>query len=128
MVRASRIGFRVFRNNVAKAWVGKAIGPFKRKTKVTLDIGDVVIKRARRLHAGLHKGSSDLIGWRTITITEQHLGKSVAIFTALEIKRSKKSKATKEQQNFLDIVEQSGGYAHLLSDPDELSELYGGDQ
>ena len=68
--------FRLFRNNTGRGWVGKT----NHKN------GNVFIENARPLNAGLTKGSSDLIGWTSIEITPDMVGKKVAIFTAIEAK------------------------------------------
>jgi len=94
---------RVFRNNVGTAWVGN-VSP-------TSD-GGKYIKNARPLHAGLCKGSSDLIGWTTKEITPEMVGKKVAIFTALEIK-TPTGKATPEQKTFLRVVKEAGGISGI---------------
>lgn len=87
-------------------WTGKA---------VKVDENRMMIENARPLHAGLIKGSSDLIGWTTKVITPDMLGKKVAIFTAIEVKKPG-GRATKEQQNFVDQVKISGGIAGIAKD------------
>lgn len=99
----SENGWRLFRNNVALGWVGK---PTK------LANGDVLLSNPRPLHSGLCVGSSDLIGFKPITIKPEHLGKTLAVFAAIECK-SKSGKPTAEQQYFLDMVNANGGHARL---------------
>ena len=53
-------------------------------------------------------GASDLIGFLPIKITEEHLGKILAIFWANEIK-TKNDRLSKEQLNFLQFIGESGG-------------------
>lgn len=93
------IGSRLFRNNVAKAWMG---------TIYSRDNNMIMIKNPRLLHSGLAKGSSDLIGWTTKTVTFDMVGKSIAVFTAIEVK-TKNIKTTDEQINFINLVNDSGG-------------------
>ena len=59
---------------------------------------------------GLCKGSSDLIGWKSIVITPEMIGQRVAVFLAVEVKRPKKN-PTPEQTNFLERVAAAGGIA-----------------
>jgi hypothetical protein len=59
---------------------------------------------------GLCKGSSDLIGWKSIIISSEMVGKRVAVFTACEVKLEN-GKLTKEQANFLSVVHREGGIA-----------------
>lgn len=109
MLAASAAGARLFRNNVAKAWVGE-YKRYDRAQTVTVNKGDVVIRRARRLHAGLCKGSSDLIGWMPMEVTEDMVGKKIAVMTAVEVKTAS-GKVTLDQKRFLDAVELAGGLA-----------------
>lgn len=115
---ASKIGAVTFRNNVAKAWVGQATQISKPQTML-LQPGDVIIRNARPLHAGLTKGSSDLIGWNAITVLPSMLGKRVAVFTAIETK-SKTGRLTVEQGNFLDQVMDAGGIAFVARTPEDV--------
>lgn len=113
LLEASKHDCVLFRNNVAKAWIGKS---FRSNTvqHYVLQPGDVVISNARRLHAGLVQGSSDLIGWTEID------GK--AIFTAIECK-SKRGKSTAEQDTFIKNVKQAGGIAGIARSPEDLNAL-----
>lgn len=93
---------RVFRNNTGLAWVGsKAI----RKPG-----GSVLILDARPLHAGLVKGGSDLIGWTSREIRPQDVGRTVAIFTAVEAKDGK-GRLDADQERFIRTVQDAGGIA-----------------
>lgn len=98
----SRPDVRIFRNNVALAWVGKS----RRLTD-----GTVIIKDARPLHAGLCIGSSDLIGYTSRIITAADVGKRIAIFTAIESKDG--GRPSKEQKAFILAVKNAGGIAGL---------------
>jgi hypothetical protein len=66
----------------------------------------------RIIKFGLCKGSSDLIGWTEVEITEEMIGKKVAIFTAVEVK-TENGKVSEEQQNFINNVIQAGGIAKI---------------
>ena len=112
-IKASQLGSRMFRNNVAKAWIGQS---------VMLENGDVLIKNPRRLHAGLCKGSSDLIGWTPILITEDLIGQTLSVFTALEIK-TETGRVSPEQKTFINAVNSSGGIGAVVRDPSELDTL-----
>lgn len=112
---------RLFRNNTGTGWVGQS----KRITKPTtvkLDVGDVVIRQARVLRAGLCVGSSDLIGWNTRVITEDMVGKKIAIFTAVEVKKPS-GRATKEQINFINVVRKNGGIAGIAKSGEQAVEM-----
>jgi len=57
---------------------------------------------------GLAKGSSDLIGFKTVKITPEMIGKEIAQFVSLEIK-TERGKLSTIQQNWLQKVKSSGG-------------------
>lgn len=99
-VAASKHDARLFRNNNGTGWIGKA-----HHTPTYL-----VIKNPRPLHAGLCTGSSDLIGWTPIQIKEEHVGSTLAVFTAAEIK-SATGRLTTEQRSFIEAVNRAGGIA-----------------
>jgi hypothetical protein len=100
---------KLFRNNVAMAWVGES--------RAINGSGNRLVIDARPLHAGLCEGSSDLIGWTEITITPEMVGRKIARFTAIEVKTDT-GRATQAQRNFLEKVAQSGGIALLCKSPD----------
>lgn len=99
MLACSKAGARVFRNNV-----GVAVAPN----------GGVV-------RYGLCNGSSDLIGWQTVTVTPDMVGKKIAVFVAIETK-TQKGRASTEQKNFIERVNEAGGIAGIAkSDEDALN-------
>lgn len=94
---------RWFRNNVSLAWAGDELD---RRGNL------LVITNPRPIHAGLCKGSSDLIGWKSVKITEDMVGRTVAIFQAKEVKTPGVA-ATEDQYNFLRQLRAAGGLASL---------------
>jgi hypothetical protein len=67
-------------------------------------------RRGVPVRYGLQPGSSDLIGWRTVTITPDMVGKQVAVFTSIEVK-TPTGRVKPEQQQWLDAVQAAGGIA-----------------
>lgn len=106
----SKHGHRIFRQNVGTGWAGKV---------TRLDTGDILIRDPRPLIAGLCKGSSDLIGYRTREITAGMVGQVIAQFTALEVKYGS-TRTTPEQAAFIAAVKQAGGYAAIIRNIDEV--------
>jgi hypothetical protein len=86
----SQDGYTLFRNNVGLAKLADG----------------------RRIRYGLCPGSSDLIGWKTITVTPEMIGQKIAVFTAIEVK-SRWGKTSAKQQNFIDVVRRAGGIAEI---------------
>lgn len=95
-VAVSRLGSRLFRNNVGVA---------------TTESGHTI-------RFGLCKGSSDLIGWTPVEITQEMVGQQVAVFTAVEVK-TPKGRVSKEQQAFLDAVLDAGGIGTVARSAEE---------
>lgn len=106
MLEASRLGARLFRRNIGMGWIGKAYVA-KGGEQVRLTKGDVVISAARPFHNG-EPGQSDLWGWRTITITQDMVGRKIAQHVEVEDKGDNDDE-TKEQASWGMAVERSGG-------------------
>jgi hypothetical protein len=79
------------------------------------NVGVATFPSGSRVKYGLCVGSSDLIGWTPVKITPAHVGKTLAVFTAVEVKDGR-GKPTREQVNFLDAVAVAGGIAVLAKD------------
>jgi hypothetical protein len=75
--------------------------------------GTLLDKHGRPVQFGLCKGSSDLIGLRSITIGPEHLGQQLAVFAAIEVK-SATGRATPEQTAFIEQVQAMGGLAGVV--------------
>ncbi len=110
LIEASKRGLRLFINRVAKAWVGTVIG----RTEGTL-----TLSAYRPIEAGLGIGSSDLIGWTPVKITQGMLCMTIAVFTAVEVK-SENGRVSPEQRQFVAIVEKSGGIGVVAHDISEV--------
>ena len=70
----------------------------------------------RVIRSGLAVGSSDLIGWHRVTITPEMVGRTLAVFTAVEVK-SKRGRPTKDQTRFLQAITDQGGFAGIARAP-----------
>ena len=104
---------RLWRNNVGTGWAGAATRVTAGNLSAlahTLRPGDVVVRNARPLHAGLCVGSSDLIGYRQVG--------GLAQFVALEVK-SATGRPTPEQTRFLDHISSAGGCAAVVRSVDD---------
>jgi hypothetical protein len=67
-------------------------------------------QHGRPVSFGLCKGSADLIGWTTRTVTQDMVGTQVAVFTSIEVK-SATGRLRPEQQQWLEAVQAAGGIA-----------------
>jgi len=71
---------------------------------------------------GLCKGSADLIGWRSVTITPAMVGQQIAVFTSIEVKSSS-GRVKPEQQQWLNAVQSAGGIAGVARSVGEAMDL-----
>jgi hypothetical protein len=67
-------------------------------------------RTGRPVQFGLARGSADLIGWRTITITPDMVGSRLAVFTSIEVK-TPTGRLSPAQRNWLGAVHKAGGIA-----------------
>jgi hypothetical protein len=76
-------------------------------------VGSLPDPRTGRLVTfGLARGSADLIGWRTVTITQAMVGTRLAVFTSIEVK-TPTGRIRPEQQAWLEAVHHAGGIAGI---------------
>jgi hypothetical protein len=81
-------------------------------------------RTGRLVTFGLAKGSADLIGWRTITVTPDMVGTRLAIFTSIEVK-TPTGRVRPEQQAWLEAVQQAGGIAGVARSVNDALQLLG---
>lgn len=91
------------------------------------NIGTVELPGGQMLRYGVgpHPGASDWIGWRTMTITPEMIGQTVAVFCAVESKRPGNG-PTPDQQKFIDTVRAAGGRAGVAHSANEAEEILDG--
>lgn len=103
MLALSEAGHTVWRNETGQFWTGKPL--HREATTVTL-------ANARMIPCGLAVGSSDLIG----------IHKATGKFFAIEVKTAK-GRPTKEQLQFIEHVNNTGGIAGIARSPKDALEL-----
>lgn len=91
ILHGGQLGARLFRNNVGR-W--------------RTDDG-------RWVAYGLCVGSSDVIGWTSVVVTPEMVGRTLAVFTAFECKVGRRVTTT-EQGAFLSAVKAQGGIAAVV--------------
>ncbi len=99
-LKLSKLGFILFRNNVG-AWKHPS---------------------GRWIKYGLCEGSSDLIGWRPVLITQDLVGNKIAQFVEFETKRPEKSRVSVQQSHFVNVVQKSGGVGMIADSIENLEE------
>lgn len=86
--------------------------------------GALVDQQGRFVRFGLCKGSSDLIGLRSLEITPEMVGQRLAQFVALEVKTAS-GVVSPEQRAFLRVVQELGGVAAVCRSVEEAEQLLG---
>jgi hypothetical protein len=79
-------------------------------------------QHGRPVSFGLARGSADLIGWRTVTITPDMVGQQVAVFTSIEVK-SATGRLRPEQRQWLEAVQAAGGIAGVARSVEDAQSL-----
>lgn len=112
LLNAARAGFRLFRNNV-----GVLRNP---------DTGQPVRYGLANDSPAINKKwkSGDLIGWRSVVITPDMVGQTLAVFTSRECKHEgwqySGDPHEAAQLNWANLVNQAGGDACFMASPDEF--------
>ena len=91
----SKAGATIFRNQVGQ---------------YTTDDGRVI------RYGVCNPGGSDLVGWKPVVVDESMVGRTIAAFVAIEVKRPG-GKVSESQQRFLDAVARAGGIAGVARSP-----------
>lgn len=79
-------------------------------------------QQGRPVSFGLCKGSADLIGYRTVTVTEEMVGQQVAVFLSIEVKAAA-GRLRPEQQQWLEAVQAAGGIAGVARSVEDAEAL-----
>lgn len=116
-IEASKRKARIFRNNVGTAWQGIPVRPSS-PTNLTVMPGDILLRKSRIVHFGLSEGSGDYIGWKSVIITQDMVGKKFARFSSAEMKTERGS-LSQEQLNWMTAIEFAGGIAGVVRNPIE---------
>ncbi len=106
--------------------VAKRVRLALQKIRVTLfrnNVGHVKTADNRYVKFGLCEGSSDYIGWTEHIITPEDVGRNVAVFTAIEAKRSKGGKVSDAQWSFIGRVQLAGGIAGVAESEEAAKEI-----
>lgn len=107
---ASRLGHRLFRSNIGEGWIGKS-QVFSKVEKVDVYPGDVIIRKAKRIHFGLCNGQGDYIGWS-----------KDGRFISVEVK-TETGKIREGQIEFVEAVRRSGGIAGIVRDEETAFDI-----
>lgn len=114
---------RVWRNNVGQGIVISHKHSFTKQAIISKCI-ELAIKlgaHAARIKFGLHEGSGDLIGYRQVKITQEMVGRTVAVFTSVEVKADR-GRPSEAQVRWLEHLQSAGAIAIIARSPEEAKE------
>lgn len=119
----SKNGDRIFRQNKGAGWYGKFLKP-PMSTSAIINPSDVLIRDAKPMRAGMCPGNTDLVGWTTITIEPEHIGKRLAIFTAIECKTDTLP-GSPDRKKFVESVRLAGGFTRVITSIKDILSVSG---
>lgn len=79
-------------------------------------------RTGRLVTFGLARGSADLIGWRTVTVTPEMVGQRIAVFTSIEVK-TERGHVRPEQHAWQRTVSAAGGIAGIARSVRDANEI-----
>lgn len=114
---------RLFRVNTGRAWVGAG------EPRRLMD-GSLVLPGARPVTLGFGgptgdpvQGTPDLVGWTPVTVTQEMVGRTLPVFTGVEVKASTGGRKRDAQINFVEQLLKSGGIAGFANSQERAHEI-----
>lgn len=89
------------------------------------NVGLFYTKDGTPMRCGLRSGAADLIGWKSVVITQSLVGARLAVFAAIEVK-TPTGRLRPEQNQFLEIAAAAGalaGVARAAQDAQDILAL-----
>jgi hypothetical protein len=102
----------VFRNDNGRAVVGGEQFIAKVDGRIHIRKGQRVVLGGVPIKYGLFPGSGDMVGWSTVEVTPDMVGKRLAVFTSIEIK-TENDRLSEKQKKWRDNVRAAGGIAEV---------------
>ena len=102
-----------------------AVGSRKDTRLFRNTVGHCETLDGRHIKYGLCPGSADLIGWHTVVVTPDMVGKKVALFLSIEVKAQKGKGPSPEQLNWLRAVSEAGGMSIVVRSPEQAVTFLG---
>lgn len=94
----------------------------RRGVLLRYNVGTFLTMNGRPVRIG-EPGVSDLIGLTTRVIQPEDVGKTVAVFTALETKKKKGGRVSERQDAFINRIKELGGYAGIVRSVEDMEEI-----
>ncbi len=122
LAAVSRTASRLFLNPVGVGVVGK-VERINRAGSVYLQAGDYVVRFGQRIDYGLTPGSADIIGITPRIVTAEDVGRTLGIFTSIEVKTGS-GRLQQNQIQWGTFVTSNGGIAvEARSEQDALDAI-----
>lgn len=112
-IALSRNGIYTERSNAGKFWGGKVIAHDGKR---------VVIENPTQI-VGAVAGTSDLIGFRSLQVTQDMVGKTIAQFIAIEVKKPGE-RPRENQIAYLNMVNKRGGVGIWVDNVDKVEGIF----
>jgi len=81
------------------------------------------VQDGRPIRYGIaNPGGADLIGWTSLEVTPEMVGKRIAVITALEVK-TEKGRPTPDQLRFIEAVRRAGGIAEIVRSEEQAKDV-----
>lgn len=122
LAAVSRTASRLFLNPVGVGVVGK-VERINRAGSVYLQAGDYVVRFGQRIDYGLTPGSADIIGITPHVVTAADVGRTLGIFTSLEVKHGADRMRPNQQQWASFILANGGIAAEVRSEQDAIDAI-----
>ena len=119
---AAKEGATTFRNQVGAGWV---CTPDKTKKYTKNGRRYVLLEDPRWIEYGLGVGSGDTVGWKSVTITEDMVGKKIAQFVSIEYK-TEDGRARKGQPEWHAAVCRAGGLSGFARNDEDVRKILQG--
>jgi hypothetical protein len=113
LLRATELGHRLWRFNIGLFWAGR---------DEDIGGGKILLHGARRVHCG-KAGMSDIMGWTAVKVTPDMVGKTLPVFTSIEVKPEKRGVEGKKQADWIAMVKMHGGIAGFSRSLDEYGAI-----
>ncbi len=137
LIEATRRGWRLFLNVVGGGWVGTVTEEYfttkdnqsERKIRIIEMMNahfvkfGVLVPSTEKRKGKVHGGSLDLIGWRTVRIRPEHVGKDIAQYMEFDAKTPEYSRMSMDQKNRVKQIRRAGGVAGIFRRSDKGVEI-----
>lgn len=88
------------------------------------NVGALRDQAGRLVRFGLHPGSGDLVGWRSVIVTPDMVGHRVAIIASIEVK-TQTGNPRPDQLHWAEVIREAGGFAGVARSASQARHILG---